>query len=60
MYSIEKLEKREKDLKKELRELGGLGEVFPDNKKNCEDLIAAIKAFIKANNRAGKRKNRAG
>ena len=49
MYSIEKLEKREKDLKKELRELGGLGEVFPDNKKNCEDLIAAIKAFIKAN-----------
>lgn len=48
MYTIEEIEAKEKQMKKQLRELGGLGEVFPDIQKNYEEQISTLKAFSKA------------
>lgn len=48
MYTIEELEKQEKSVKKLLRELGGLGEIFPDVKKNYEEQISSRKKLIAA------------
>ena len=48
MYNIEELEKKEKEMKKLLRELGGLGEIFPDIQKNYEEQIQTLKALVSA------------
>lgn len=45
MYKSEELEKRNKELKKLLRELGGLSELFPDIQKNYEEQISTIKSL---------------
>ena len=47
MQSKSDLEQQEKILKKKLRDLGGLSELFPDIKKNYQAQIGHIKTLLK-------------
>lgn len=47
MYTSEELTKREKDLKKAVRDLGGLAELFPELQKNYQDQIDILKKISK-------------
>jgi hypothetical protein len=47
MYSIDELTQKEKDLKKSLRELGGLTELFGDIKENYQGQIDIIKKILR-------------
>ena len=56
MYSVEELAQREKELKKALRELGGLTELYPDIKKNYDEQISTVKKIIRADKTAEEKK----
>lgn len=47
MISHEELTALEKSIKKELRELGGICEIFPDLKENCQNIIDTIKHILR-------------
>lgn len=57
MYSVEELAQREKELKKALRELGGLTEFYPDIKKNYDEQISTVKKIIRADKTAEENKS---
>ena len=57
MYSVEELAQREKELKKALRELGGLTELYPDIKKNYDEQISTVKKIIRADKTAEENKS---
>lgn len=47
MISHEELTAYEKDIKKELRDLGGICEIFPDLKANCQEQIDTVKHILR-------------
>lgn len=57
MYTIDELTKKEKDMKKAVRELGGLAELFPDVKENYDEQISIVKKLVKANKTYEENKN---
>lgn len=57
MYSTEELVKKEKDLKKTLREFGGLAEIYSDIKENYDEQISTIKKLLRAEKTAEENKS---